>query len=33
MVQKIEPALLSRFPIVEIQQTSKAFAAMNWIID
>ena len=33
MVQKTERILSGRFPIVEIEHTSKAFATMNWIID
>jgi len=33
MVQKIEPPLSGRFPIVEIQHATEAFSALNWIVD
>jgi len=32
VVQEMERVLSSRFAIVEIEQTSKSFSAMNWII-
>jgi hypothetical protein len=32
MVQKTESLLSSRFTIVEIEHTPKAFTAMNWLI-